>query len=89
MTREDRELRRVGDPGFVGIPANSPSIMALGAVDNTLDIAFFSARSSGLEGGQVDITGPGVDFSAAEGRDPARHDGRFGQQCAAAPPQES
>ena len=40
--------------------------MAAGAVDNTLDIAFFSARSSELEGGQVDIAGPGVDFSAAE-----------------------
>jgi len=40
--------------------------MAVGAVDNTLDIAFFSARSSELEGGQVDIAGPGVDFSAAE-----------------------
>ncbi|CAN5777321.1 hypothetical protein BH18ACT7_BH18ACT7_14190 [soil metagenome] len=53
--------RRVGDPGFVGIPANSPSIMAVGAVDNTLDIAFFSARSSELEGGQVDIAGPGVE----------------------------
>lgn len=53
--------RSAGDPGFVGIPANSPSIMAVGAVDRTLAIADFSARSSGLQGGQVDIVGPGVE----------------------------
>jgi subtilisin family serine protease len=53
--------RGAGDPGFVGVPANSPSIMAVGAVDSALAIADFSAASSALEGGQVDITGPGVD----------------------------
>jgi subtilisin family serine protease len=52
--------REAGDPGFVGIPANSPSIMAVGAVDQSLDVAPFSARSSGRQGGQVDIAGPGV-----------------------------
>ncbi|WP_219415624.1 S8 family serine peptidase [Pseudonocardia nigra] len=52
--------RSEGDPGFVGIPANSPSIMAVGAVDNTLAVADFSARSSGLAGGQVDLAAPGV-----------------------------
>ncbi len=52
--------REAGDPGFVGIPANSPSIMAVGAVDQALDIAPFSARSSGRHGGQVDVAGPGV-----------------------------
>lgn len=52
--------RGTGDPGFVGIPANSPSIMAVGALDAGLAIADFSARSSGVEGGQVDIAGPGV-----------------------------
>jgi subtilisin family serine protease len=47
--------------GFVGIPANSPSIMAVAALDNQLNIAFFSARSlSGVRGGKVDIAGPGV-----------------------------
>jgi subtilisin len=51
---------RPDDPGFVGMPANSPSIMAVGAVDATLEIASFSARSSEVEGGQVDIAGPGV-----------------------------
>ncbi|MBW0114603.1 S8 family peptidase [Pseudonocardia abyssalis] len=53
--------RESGDAGFVGVPANSPSIMAVAAVDNTLAIAPFSARSSGVEGGQVDVAGPGVD----------------------------
>ncbi len=52
--------RSAGDFGFVGLPANSPSIMAVGAVDSALSIANFSARSSTLQGGQVDITGPGI-----------------------------
>jgi subtilisin family serine protease len=47
--------------GFVGIPANSKSIMAVAAIDRELGIATFSARSSGLRGGEVDIAGPGVD----------------------------
>ena len=47
--------------GFVGIPANSPSIIAVAALDNQLSIAFFSARSlTGARGGSVDIAGPGV-----------------------------
>jgi subtilisin len=53
--------RGSGDPGFVGVPANSPSIMAVGAVDGALAIADFSAASTTVEGGQVDIAGPGVD----------------------------
>lgn len=46
--------------GFVGVPANSPSMMAVGAVDGRLRIANFSARSNPVQGGQVDIVGPGV-----------------------------
>ncbi|SDQ25797.1 MULTISPECIES: S8 family serine peptidase [Actinopolyspora] len=53
--------RSAGDPGFVGVPANSPSIMAVAALDSQLGIADFSARSSSVEGGQVDIAAPGVD----------------------------
>lgn len=53
--------RSAGNVGFVGVPANSPSIMAVGAVDPALAIADFSAASSAVEGGQVDIAGPGVD----------------------------
>ncbi len=49
------------DVGFVGMPANSPSIMAVAAVDSDLQIARFSAASNPVEGGQIDIAGPGVD----------------------------
>jgi subtilisin len=52
--------RRFGNVGFVGIPANSPSIMAVAAVDSQLRIADFSARSTPVTGGQVDIAAPGV-----------------------------
>jgi subtilisin len=52
--------RRFGGSGFVGIPANSPSIMAVAAVDSQLLIADFSASSDPVDGGQVDIAGPGV-----------------------------
>ncbi len=52
--------RSAGDAGFVGMPANSPSIMAVAAVDSNLRIANFSARSSAAVGGKVDIAGPGV-----------------------------
>ena len=52
--------RAAGNPGFVGMPANSPSIMAVAAVDADLQIANFSSRSSSVTGGEVDIAGPGV-----------------------------
>jgi subtilisin family serine protease len=45
--------------GFVGAPANSAEIMAVGALDQRLEMAFFSARSLPARGGQVDIAGPG------------------------------
>ena len=52
--------RSAGNVGFVGMPANSPSIMAVAAVDANLRIANFSARSNPVGGGKVDIAGPGV-----------------------------
>lgn len=52
--------RGLGDDGFVGVPANSPSIMAVAAVDSELRVADFSAASSAVEGGAIDIAGPGV-----------------------------
>ncbi|GAA1896904.1 S8 family serine peptidase [Williamsia serinedens] len=52
---------RPADPGFVGVPANSPSIAAVGATDQRSAIAPFSARSTDVEGGNVDIAAPGVD----------------------------
>ncbi|HEY0168758.1 MAG TPA: S8 family serine peptidase [Jatrophihabitans sp.] len=47
--------------GFVGISANSPSVLAVAALDEELEIAAFSARSlAGVHGGNIDIAGPGV-----------------------------
>lgn len=51
---------RPANPGFVGIPANSPAIIAVGALDSGLGTASFSARTLPQRGGQVDLAGPGV-----------------------------
>jgi subtilisin family serine protease len=53
--------RRNGDVGFVGAPANSVEIVAVGALDSALTTAWFSARSLPTPGGEVDLAGPGVD----------------------------
>lgn len=53
--------QRPGDPGFVGVPANSPSIMAIAAVDQSLNVAPFSAAGTDIAGGQIDLAAPGVD----------------------------
>ncbi|MCA1781599.1 MAG: S8 family serine peptidase [Dermatophilaceae bacterium] len=46
--------------GFVGAPANSPFVMAVGALNQQLDVTFFSARTlADARGGQVDVAGPG------------------------------
>jgi len=54
--------RSNGNFGFVEQPANSPSIMAVAALDSNLRVADFSARSSTVTGaaGKVDIAAPGV-----------------------------
>lgn len=52
--------RSAGNFGFVGQPANSGSIMAVGALDNQLRVANFSARSGTFPGSAVDIAAPGV-----------------------------
>ncbi|MGH3654952.1 S8 family serine peptidase [Glutamicibacter sp.] len=57
--------RSAQDPGFVGAPANSPYIMAVAALDSQLQVADFSARTLPGRGGQVDISGPGVDIYSA------------------------
>lgn len=52
-----------GRPGFinpVGHPANCPSIMAVGALDQQLRVASFSNGGLNPQGGQVDVAGPGV-----------------------------
>ena len=45
----------------VGRPANCPSIIAVAALDNGLQVARFSCGSINPDGGGVDIAGPGVD----------------------------
>lgn len=44
----------------VGQPANSASIMAVGAINSSLQLASFSSGSGSDPGANVDITGPGV-----------------------------
>ncbi len=56
---------RLNPPNPVGYPANAPSLMAVGALDNTLQVASFSNGSINFDGGQVDIAGPGVDVHSA------------------------
>ena len=53
---------RPDNSGFVEPPANSDSVMAVGAINQTLAIASFSARSSKItgEGGKVNISAPGT-----------------------------
>ncbi len=51
---------RPGNVGFVGVPANSPNIIAVGALDEQLGVTFFSARTNPVRGGQVDVAGPGL-----------------------------
>ncbi len=47
-------------PGTVGQPANSPSIMAVAALDNCVQVAGFSSPSGVLTGAKVNIAAPGV-----------------------------
>lgn len=47
-------------PNPMGQPANSPSIMAVAAVDNRLRLASFSCTSGSGNGANVDIAAPGV-----------------------------
>ena len=62
--------RRSGNPGFVGTPANSVEIMAVGALDQALGMAYFSSRSLPERGGQVDVAAPGWEvFSSWPGPD--------------------
>lgn len=44
----------------VGAPANSPSIMAVSAIDQAMTIAEFSCGGMNDGGGEIDVAGPGV-----------------------------
>lgn len=47
-------------PGSVGQPANSPSILAVAALDNQLRLPSFSCSSGATGGAKVNVAGPGV-----------------------------
>lgn len=55
------DSRRPGRVVPVSHPANCPSIMAVAALDQNLQVAFFSNGGLNIRGGQIDIAGPGVD----------------------------
>jgi subtilisin family serine protease len=52
--------RRSGVIKPVGRPANSPSILAVAAIDAQLQVANFSTQGINPYGGQIDIAAPGV-----------------------------
>ncbi|NKC12037.1 MAG: S8 family serine peptidase [Gammaproteobacteria bacterium] len=56
----NESARRFGFIAAVGAPANSPSVMAVAAVDQVLDAADFSCGAINGNGGAVDIAAPGV-----------------------------
>jgi subtilisin len=60
-SRDPLTRKRRIPPNPVGRPANCPSIIAVAALDNQFVIASFSDGSIELNGGGVDIAGPGVD----------------------------
>ena len=53
-------MRTQGFIAPVGAPANSPSIMAVAALDPALQVAAFSSGGINGEGGAVDLAAPGV-----------------------------
>ncbi len=58
--------RRFGSIAPVGAPANSPSIMAVAALDQALEVAHFSCGGINGAGGEVNLAAPGVGvFSSA------------------------
>lgn len=62
----NNSTRQFGYIAPVGAPANARSIMAVAALDPSLDVAPFSSGGINLGGGEVDTCAPGVAvFSAA------------------------
>jgi subtilisin len=78
---------RPSNPGFVEPPANSHSALAVGAIDNRLEIAAFSARSSMVTGvgGSVNIVGPGVGIFSSIPTSLGLHNGTFNGTSMATP----
>ncbi len=57
--------RQYGHIAPVGAPANSPSILAVAALDQSLGVAEFSSGGLNPAGGEVDIAAPGVGIFSA------------------------
>jgi subtilisin len=49
-----------GPSAPVGSPANAPSVLAVAALDQNLDVASFSCRGLNGAGGEVNVAAPGV-----------------------------
>jgi subtilisin len=64
----NRSDRRVGKTAPVDSPANAGSILAVGAVDSNMQVAFFSNRGRFPPGGAVDVVGPGVAIYSSQPR---------------------
>lgn len=47
--------------GFVAAPANALTIIAVGGLDRNYNMYSASGRSNGVDGGNIDVAGPGVD----------------------------
>lgn len=57
--------RDIGFIAPVGAPANSPSIMAVAALGQSLNVAEFSCGGLNPDGGEVDLAAPGVGVFSA------------------------
>lgn len=57
--------RRLGQVAPVSSPANAPSILAVGALDQGLDVAEFSNGGVNPAGGEIDLAAPGVGVLAS------------------------
>ena len=64
----NNSARDLGHIAPVGYPANSPSILAVGALDRNLKVATFSCGGLNGGGGAVDMGAPGVDVLSAAPR---------------------
>ncbi|MEM8719449.1 MAG: S8 family serine peptidase [Cyanobacteria bacterium P01_G01_bin.39] len=81
-----RPLRRLVPPKPVGRPANCPSIMAVAALNNQLQIAPFSNGTINPDGGGIDLAGPGVDIYSTYSQDTVPQRDLFGRVIDPNPP---
>ena len=59
------DSQRPGDIEPVGHPANCPSVLAVGAIDQQFAIGFFSNGGINPQGGGVDVAAPGLDVRSS------------------------